>query len=103
MAYPTSIPHRPLRGCMLAGLLAACFLLALPCAALALTPVNDDFAAAELLAGEHASATGDNSTATQEAGEPSHGYYTERSVWYAWTAPSDGAAVVDTAGSDFDT
>jgi hypothetical protein len=43
-------------------------------------------------------------TATRQKGEPLHaGQPGGRSVWWAWLAPDDGAVVLETAGSDFDT
>ncbi|MEY2463339.1 MAG: hypothetical protein QOH64_1477, partial [Acidimicrobiaceae bacterium] len=103
MAYPTSIPHSPLRGCMLAVLLAACTLLALPGAALAVPPANDAFVSAELLTGATATSTGTNVEATKETGEPNHYTTGGHSIWYRWVAPADGVATVDTQGSSFDT
>src|SRR5262249_38683458 len=42
--------------------------------------------------------------ATKQAQEPNHGGNAGgRSVWYKWTAPVTGEAVVDTMGSSFDT
>ena len=44
--------------------------------------------------------------ATTESGEPEHSeYYTsgEHSVWWSWTAPSDGDVTVDTCGSNYPT
>src|SRR3712207_3659125 len=68
-------------------------------------PVNDAFAAAELLTGTSATATSvSNAQATKETGEPNHAGTTGGgSVWYRWVAPSDGVAIVSTAGSSFDT
>lgn len=67
-------------------------------------PANDQFASAQLLSGSAAIVTGQNVTATKEAGEPNHAGDTGgRSVWYRWTAPSNGAWALDTAGSVFDT
>jgi hypothetical protein len=67
-------------------------------------PANDDFADAEELTGTSDSATGDTTAATREPGEPYPSYsYGAGSVWYEWTAPSDGAVAIDTAGSDFNT
>src|SRR5439155_1190198 len=49
-------------------------------------------------------ATGSNSGATKEAGEPAHnGNAGGKSIWYRWTAPSSGTATIDTIGSAFDT
>ena len=67
-------------------------------------PANDSFASAAVLTGASTSATGRNSGATAQAGEPAHaGFAAARSVWWTWTAPSTGPATVSTAGSDFDT
>lgn len=60
-------------------------------------PPNDDFADAELLSGAVVSASGTTVGATREAGEPDHADstgYGSRSVWYRWTAPSNGVAAV---------
>src|SRR6266446_6611059 len=65
-------------------------------------PVNDNWANAQTLSGVWASATNDNSNATGEPGEPSHaGFPATNSIWYKWTAPSDGEVTVDTIGSGF--
>src|SRR6266567_4872843 len=65
-------------------------------------PVNDNWANAQTLSGVWASATNDNSSATREPGEPSHaGFPATNSIWYKWTAPSDGEVTVDTIGSGF--
>jgi hypothetical protein len=62
-------------------------------------PANDDFANSFDLA---QITTGNNVNATRESGEPSTpgpGH----SVWWHYTAPSDGWAVFSTVGSSFDT
>ena len=72
---------------------------------------SDMFASAPALLtpapGEGVIETGDNVTATGEPGEqiPScgGGDIQLNSVWYSWTAGSDGMATFDTVGSDFDT
>lgn len=66
-------------------------------------PANDDFAAAQVLTGNPATATASNVGATAEFGEPKHAQSGGASVWYSWTAPEAGTATVDPAGSDFDT
>jgi hypothetical protein len=78
---------------------------AVPGAALANPPSNDDYANAhDLGGGSTASASGTNLDATAEPGEPDHdGFTAGPSVWYRWTAPGDGAVKIDTCGSDFDT
>jgi endonuclease I len=66
---------------------------------------NDDFARAADLTG--ASVTGRNVGATREEAEPWHlggsPNIGGRSVWWRWTAPWSGRAVISTEGSDFDT
>jgi hypothetical protein len=76
-------------------------------------PANDDFANAQELVGFNGMAgmvRGDNFGASLEAGEPEfESTYGEPptpvnlSVWYRWTAPTNGAAVFETLASDFDT
>jgi Tol biopolymer transport system component len=68
-------------------------------------PANDDFANAELIAGNAGSVTGTNAGATLEAGEPEHVDVTfGSSVWYKWQAPAENVAVTfDTFGSSPDT
>lgn len=56
-------------------------------------PANDDFADAEVISGESGTVLADNNGATAEGSEPSPNYQVAaavRSVWYSWTAPSDG-------------
>lgn len=65
---------------------------------------NDHFANAQTLSGSVAFATGNNTTATKESGEPNHaGNAGGKSLWYHWTAPANGTWTVDLSGSDFDT
>lgn len=66
---------------------------------------NDDFANRKVVSGEGGTFNGSNITATGEAGEPVHEAAASpaASVWWAWTAPENGMAVIDTLGSDFDT
>ncbi len=68
-------------------------------------PPNDNFADAIALTGAAGSTTGTNRHATGEAGEPIHvnSHATATSVWYAWTATTDGYEQFDTDGSAFDT
>jgi Ca2+-binding RTX toxin-like protein len=69
-------------------------------------PANDDFTAATLLTDStFASATGQtNVDATKEPGEPDHADNPGgRSVWFRWTAPTNGPTTVDTCDGDFDT
>jgi len=67
-------------------------------------PPNDNFASATVLTGDWGSTNVDNSVATHEPGEPSRaGFPPNASVWYQWTAPSDGEVTLDTIGSSVDT
>jgi TIR domain len=66
--------------------------------------VRGDFDAAEALIGVSGTATRDNTGARKEEDEPNHaGNAGGRSVWYRWSAPIEGMAIIDTFGSDFDT
>jgi hypothetical protein len=60
-------------------------------------PANDNFSAAQRLAGAIGSVTGTLAGATAQPGED--GGVPTRSVWYCWTAPDAGDAVFDTEGS----
>lgn len=65
---------------------------------------NDLFANATALPTDSGTAYGTSSGATKEAGEPNiFGITGGHSIWYRWTAPSDGQMVVDTSGTAFDT
>lgn len=64
---------------------------------------NDAFASARALAGTSPSAAGSNVGATKEVGEPNHTSSGGASVWYRWTAPSNGTMTMSTCGSSFDT
>lgn len=66
-------------------------------------PPNDDFAAATIVVGFPATATGSNVDATVEEGEPLPGYWYDYSVWYRWTAPMSGAVRIDTLEGGRDT
>jgi hypothetical protein len=68
-------------------------------------PANDNFSTAQPLSGPEVVRPGDsNDGATKEPGEPAHaGNPGGASIWYSWTAPGSGRAIVETAGSDFDT
>jgi hypothetical protein len=67
-------------------------------------PVNNDFSAATVLTGMKGGIGGRNDNATKEGPEPNHaGNVGGRSVWYRWTAPVSGDAVIDTMGSSVDT
>jgi hypothetical protein len=67
-------------------------------------PANDLFANPTLLQGTSGTLSGSNVAATKEIGEPDHADSTGgRSVWYSWTAPSDGSWNIHTTGSAIDT
>ncbi len=84
-------------------LLACLFWAAWPAALAA--PANDNFAAAQTLAGSlPISASGTNVDATMETNEPKPvSSSNANSVWYQWTPASSGMVTVSTNGSDFDT
>ncbi len=66
-------------------------------------PFNDDFAERSKLVGESVIARGSSAGATAESGEPAIPGGGGASVWWTWTAPRSGQAMVDTDGSAFDT
>jgi hypothetical protein len=67
-------------------------------------PVNDAFGSAQSISGSAGSATNVTHRGLKESGEPNHGGNAGgSSVWYNWTAPNSGQAVIDTIGSDFNT
>jgi M6 family metalloprotease-like protein len=66
-------------------------------------PVNDDIEDAEEVSGPQGVMRGSNAGATEEEDETDGGSAGDNSVWYEWTAPSDGFVQFDTEGSDFDT
>ncbi len=87
----------------LAGLALAVLigLAALPSSA---QPLNDNFEAAQVITGPVGSLSGTTQGATRESGEPNHyTVSTDASVWFSWTAPTNGAVTFNTAGSIFDT
>ncbi len=66
-------------------------------------PANDNFTNASLLPVASMSATGSNTEATKEPGEPNHANEPGgHSVWWTWIAPASGTAEISTLGSDFD-
>jgi Tol biopolymer transport system component len=66
-------------------------------ASLALAPVNDNFADAQIIGGDSGSASVDNTEATAEAGEPDHaGHAAGLSVWYRWQPTTSGSVTFDT-------
>lgn len=67
-------------------------------------PPNDGFANRLTLTGTNTSSVATNTAATKETGEPNHaGNSGGRSVWWTWTAPSNGSVTLTTAGSTFNT
>ncbi|GEP45633.1 hypothetical protein BGE01nite_49240 [Brevifollis gellanilyticus] len=62
------------------------------------TAINDLFASSTPLTGSVVSGIGYNTGAVREALEPAA--TKERTLWWSWTAPSTGLAMVDTTGSD---
>ena len=67
-------------------------------------PFNDDFSSRARLAGSVVSVRSCNIGATAEAADPAvAGLSTEASLWFEWTASSNGSVTVDTAGSTYDT
>lgn len=67
-------------------------------------PANDNFAFAFTVSGAQGSTNGFNIRATKETGEPDHaGNAGGASIWYNWTAPTNGSVTFDTIGSAFDT
>lgn len=69
-----------------------------------ITPLNDNFVDRFVITGLSGEASGSNYYATRETGEPLHaGSAGGASVWWEWTTPETGAAIIDTFGSNFDT
>ncbi|HEU0011174.1 MAG TPA: Ig-like domain-containing protein, partial [Verrucomicrobiae bacterium] len=74
-------------------------------------PANDNFVNAWTLTGTVVTTNGNSgqtqqgiANATKEAGEPNHaGLPGGRSVWFNWTAPTNGQTRVDTLDSQFNT
>ena len=63
--------------------------------AFAAAPANDNFVAAQLVAGEHGEVAATSKDATKEAGEPAHaGNAGGASVWFRWTAERAGTLTV---------
>ena len=54
-------------------------------------PANNNFANAITITGSSNTVSGSNVGATKESGEPNHdGFAGGKSVWWKWTAPSNG-------------
>lgn len=67
-------------------------------------PANDNFVNARTLSTASGTLSVSSIGATKESGEPNHGGSAGgASVWFSWTAPSNGSMSVTTAGSSFDT
>ncbi len=67
-------------------------------------PGNDEFSNSILLSGTSGSSNSFNKGASKERFEPSHASDVGgHSVWFRWTAPTNGPVDFNTAGSDFDT
>ncbi len=65
---------------------------------------NDAFNSRTVLSGTNVVATGWTTNATKETGEPDHaGNPGGASVWWTWTAPTNGDLTINTDQSDFDT
>jgi hypothetical protein len=68
------------------------------------SPANDAFANATVLSGLSGTTNGNNFNATKEQNEPDHAdELGGHSVWFRWTAPTNGPIVFDTLGSSLDT
>jgi subtilisin family serine protease len=67
-------------------------------------PANDAFLNRILLSGNSGSASGASLLGTKEPGEPNHAINIGgSSIWWKWTAPSNGQVSLNTTGSSFDT
>jgi len=67
-------------------------------------PPNDRFSNRITITGTNITVMGSNASATKESGEPDHAANVGgSSVWWAWTAPTNGELRITTDGSDFDT
>ena len=70
----------------------------------ALAPANDNFAAAQLLAGTAGNLVATTDDATKQAGEPAHaGTAGGASIWFRWTADRTGRMTILTRRVSFDT
>jgi hypothetical protein len=66
---------------------------------------NDAFANCLVITGKTGSVSGSTRGATRQTGEPNHAGVSggSGSIWYCWTAPTNGPFTFDTSGSSFDT
>ncbi|MCS7008929.1 MAG: S8 family serine peptidase, partial [Chthoniobacterales bacterium] len=68
------------------------------------TPPNDDFAEPLFVPGPENALITYNIGATAESGEPNHASVApQKTLWFTYTASSNGPVVINTSGSDFDT
>jgi hypothetical protein len=69
-----------------------------------LQPANDNWSSAAVIPGLNVTVTNSNVFATAEPNEPRHADMgVGKSIWWAWTAPSNGTYTATTLGSSFDT
>ncbi len=95
MSYPHFTPSLP-KKVALGILVAVC----LGSVAVMAAPANDNFSSASALTGASATDTVSNVDATKESGEDNHaGDPGGLSVWWTWTAESDGLLTLSTTGS----
>jgi hypothetical protein len=65
---------------------------------------NDNLENCVIVAGMNGTASGSTRGSTRQADEPVHASVAGNgSIWYCWTAPTDGPYTFDTIGSEFDT
>jgi hypothetical protein len=63
-------------------------------------PANDRFSNRIILTGTNLSVSGNNTQANKEGGEPLHaGNPGGSSIWWSWTAPTNGEVILNTDGS----
>lgn len=67
------------------------------------SPLNDDFANRSRLPADGALIDTSNTGATPEPSEPAHaGFPANRSLWWSWTAPTNGSVTLSTGDSSID-
>ena len=90
--------------CTLRQTFTALFALFFTITAHAAPPANNDLADFATISGVSGMVSATNVEATKETGEPNHaGNSGGASIWYEWTAPTDGVVNFNTRGSNFDT
>ncbi len=62
-------------------------------------PANDNFASATVLSGTNTALIGNNRAATTEPGEPVPSGAGGHTVWFAWTAPTNGTLILEDTNS----